>query len=460
MSEALWFLSVGVLVVSLTLLTPLLKRLPLSISMVHLGIGVLLGPVGFGLVSWDIIKDAHLFELATEIVVLVSLFTVGLTMRRSLSDRLWLLPVRLATVTMVVTICALAAAGYYLLELPLGAAVLLGAILAPTDPVLASDVQIQEPTDKDALRYSLSGEAGLNDGTAFPFVMLGLGLLGLHPEPGSMLPWMSESFSIWGWFAWDLLWAVGVGLGIGALCGWTIGHTALFLQRRLNNAFSLHELLVLGLIALAYGAAELLYGYGFLAVFAAGYALRYIELKATNHASEPPELPAITPGSEQETLNEVSQDHSKAAHFLTVSLRDFNEKLEHLLMAAVVVMIGSAINFDLLTFDIRWFAPLLFLFIRPLAVVVGLMGAGVDRVQTGLIGWFGIRGIGSLYYLTYAIGHDLDESLAQYLAPVVLSIIVISILIHGITVTPLMHWYDSLQERKSEPEVATPPASP
>ncbi len=177
MTVAIWFIAIGLLVVSVTFITPLLRGLPVSIGMIYLAVGLLIGPGGLGLTSLDVIRDSSVFEHVTEAAVLVSLFTVGLTMRRSLRDRMWLLPVRLATVTMVLTIGAIALVGTYLLGLPLGAAVLLGAILAPTDPVLASDVQLQEPTDQDALRSSISGEAGLNDGTAFPFVMLGLGLL-------------------------------------------------------------------------------------------------------------------------------------------------------------------------------------------------------------------------------------------------------------------------------------------
>jgi sodium/hydrogen antiporter len=460
MTEALWFIAFGVLIVSLTLLTPLLHRLPISISMVHLLVGLLLGPMGLGILRWDIIRDARLFELATELTVIVSLFTVGLTMRRAIGDRLWLLPVRLATTTMILTIIAVAVAGYYLLGLPLGAGVLLGAILAPTDPVLATDVQLQEPTDEDALRYSISGEAGLNDGTAFPFVMLGLGLLGLHSFEDEAISWLPQSFSLLNWIGWDLVWAVCVGLAVGALCGWVVGHAALLMQRRLSNAFSLHELLVLGLIALAYGMAELAYGYGFLAVFAAGYALRYIELHSSDHAPMPAELPAITPGSAQETLNEELQDQSKAANFLAVSLRDFNDKLEHLLMSAVVVLIGSSLSFEYLTFDVLWFAPLLFLLLRPVAVALGLLGAKIDRVQTGLIGWFGIRGIGSLYYLSYAIEHGLPEQLAQRIASLVLSMIVISILVHGISVTPLMNWYEGRQERRTSSDEQPQPISP
>lgn len=440
-----WFLIVGVMLVSLAFITPLVQRLPLSIGLVYLGVGLLLGPNVLGLLSWDIVREAHLFERLTEIAVIVSLFTVGLNMRQSLIDMRWLLPVRLATLTMIATIAAVALIGMTLLDLPLGAAILLGAVLAPTDPVLASDVQMQHATDRDDLRYSISGEGGLNDGTAFPFVMLGLGLLGLHPDEQSGLLglWGEQPFTLLNWLGWDLLWAVTVGLAIGGATGWLIGKLALLMQQRISSAFSLHEFLVLGLIGLAYGLAELVYGYGFLAVFAAGYALRYIELCSTDHAPEPAELPPVGLDSKHQSLEVVTKEPKQAAQFLAVSLLDFNDKLEHLLTVGVVVLIGGVLTAEYWTNEVIWFAPLLFLVVRPLAVALGLLGSNINRVQSGLIGWFGIRGLGSIYYLMYAIAHGLNESFSERLTALTLSLVAVSIVVHGISVTPLMSWYDS-----------------
>ncbi|HSH79231.1 MAG TPA: cation:proton antiporter, partial [Herpetosiphonaceae bacterium] len=423
---------------------PFFQRLPISVSALYLVVGLLLGPGGLGLLSWDIVQEARLFEHVTEVAVIISLFTVGLTMRRSLKDRVWLLPVRLATITMVLTIAAIAAVGMLLAGLPLGAAVLLGAILAPTDPVLASDVQLREPTDRDALRYSISGEAGLNDGTAFPFVMLGLGLLGLHPnsEAGLLHLWADGPFTLLHWLGWDVAWAVTAGLVVGAATGWLIGHGALHLQRRTSSAFGLHEFMVLGLIALAYGLAELVYGYGFLAVFAAGYALRYIELRAAEHAPEPAELPAIIPGEKDADLQDIVAEPRKAAQFLAASLLDFNDKLEHLLMAAVVVLVGGVLSMEFWTVEILWLALLVFVVIRPVTVLLGLWGSSASGMQKPLIGWFGIRGIGSIYYLTYAIAQGVSEPLAGRLTGIVLALVVVSILLHGASVTPLMDWYE------------------
>src|SRR5688500_4731781 len=260
MNFTIWYVVVGSLLVAVALAGTMLKRLPLTTSLLYLLVGVGLGPWGLNLIRIDPVAQAELLERLTEVAVIVSLFTAGLKLRLPLRDRLWWLPVRLASVSMVITVARIAAAGVWLLGLPLGAAVLLGAVLAPTDPVLASDVQVEHPTDRDRLRFGLTGEAGLNDGTAFPFVMLGLGLLGLHDlGPAG-----------WKWIAVDVLWAIGGGLAVGAIAGTAVARLVLYLRQHHKEAVGLDEFLALGLLALSYGVALWLHTYGFLAVFAAG----------------------------------------------------------------------------------------------------------------------------------------------------------------------------------------------
>jgi sodium/hydrogen antiporter len=450
MDAIYWYLIIGTTLLGVAVAASLLKHLPVSTAIIYLLLGLALGPHGIGLLSWDVVNQAHLFERLSEVAVIVSLFTVGLNLRRSLGDRAWLLPVRLASVSMAITIAAVALVGGALLGLPLGAAVLLGAILAPTDPVLASDVQIKGVTDRDRLRYSLSAEAGLNDGSAFPFVMLGLGLLGLHPREGAGFAglWTADGLTIGAWLVWDLLWAVTAGLLVGAACGWLVGRFIARVRSRQAETFGMQAFVVLGLIALAYGLAELVYGYGFLAVFAAGYAVRYLELQASQHADSPPELPAVAPDQgEAETLEAIKTPEA-AAHYLAVSLSQFNTQLEHLLQALVVVLLGGVLTTRYLSWDLLWFAPLLFVLLRPLAVLVGMWGSASGPVQRTLMGWFGIRGIGSIYYLTYALGHGFAGPLAERITGLVLATVAVSIVVHGISVTPLMHWYEALVERR------------
>lgn len=448
MQAAYWFIVAGVLLLSVVFGSRLLERLPLSVSAIYLAVGVLLGPLVFGLLPWEPVREGTIIQHLTEIAVIVSLFTVGLRWRVSLRAEFWSLPVRLATVGMVTTIAAVALIGTFLLELPLGAAVLLGAVLAPTDPVLASEVQVKHPTDRDPVRHALSGEAGLNDGLAFPFVMLGLGLLGLHPssEAGFLNLWADREFGLLGWFGWDLVWAVAIGIAVGGLTGNLLGRAVVSLLRRGREMVALNEFLVLGSIALSYGLAELAYGYGFLAVFATGYAFRRIELRAAGYAPEPKEMPREVQGDERAERDITTMRPEHAAQRLASSLLDFNDQLERILEAAVVLVLGALLTTSLaapgLWFpEVLWLAPLLFLAVRPLSVMIALVGTAPSWPQRALMGWFGIRGVGSIYYLTYAFGYGIPPELAERLSALVLSLVAVSIVVHGVSVTPVMKWY-------------------
>ncbi|MEO7886946.1 MAG: cation:proton antiporter [Polaromonas sp.] len=418
----------GALLIAMTLGGSFIARLPLSAAMLYLGVGVAISPVGLGLLKLDALKNTVLLERLTEVAVLISLFTAGMKLEFRVRDGRWRIPVQLATVSMVVTVGAITALGVYVMKLPVGAALLLGAILAPTDPVLASDVQVANPGDRDRLRFGLTGEGGLNDGTAFPFVMLGLGLLGLH-ELGD---------GGWRWWAVDVLWSVAGGLALGWLLGTLVGRAILYLRMRHREALGSDEFIALGLIGLTYGLALLCHTYGFLAVFAAGLALRRID-EPTAHP-----LPQPLPNPD-ETLSPAEQEASGAqapAHMMRAVQR-FNSQLESFVEVAIVLAVGVLVATTRFRTEVLWFIPALFLVIRPVAVVVGLLGTPVKGSQRRLMAWFGIRGIGSLYYLLYAINHDIQPALAQRLLSITLAVVVASVIAHGISVTPLMKRYEA-----------------
>jgi len=348
----------GALLIAMTLGGSFIARLPLSAAMLYLGVGVAVSPVGLGLLKLDAMKNTVLLERLTEVAVLVSLFTCGMKLEFRFKDRRWRVPVQLATVSMLLTVAAVAALGVYALDLPLGAAVLLGAILAPTDPVLASDVQVANPGDRDRLRFGLTGEGGLNDGTAFPLVMLGLGLLGLHElgEGG------------WRWWAVDVLWAVAGGLALGWLLGTLVGRLILYLRMRHREALGSDEFIALGLIGLTYGLALLSHTYGFLAVFAAGLALRRID--------EPHVRPQVQAADPGEALSPAEQEASGAeapAHMMRAVER-FNSQLESFAEVAIVLAVGVLVATTRFRAEVLWFIPLLFLVVRPAAVYIGLLG--------------------------------------------------------------------------------------
>ena len=454
MSFEAWCAVAGALLLGVALTRNLLKSWPLSTAIIYLGMGILLGPLVLNELHFEPLKHTELLERVTEIAVIISLFSAGLKLRLPFEDGRWKGPLRLALISMTLTIGLVTLVGYYWLSLPLGAAVLLGAFLAPTDPVLASDVQTRHPEDFDELRFSLTGEAGFNDGTAFPFVMLGLGLLGLH-ELGDFA---------WRWVAIDVLWAIVSGLGIGALLGYLTARLVIYLRQHKRQAVGTDDFIALGLIAGAYGLAILLHTYGFLAVFAAGLALRHTERSISearesnddnsSHgddvaASESEDSAPEVPESDEDVenlLEDLATDDKRAPRFMARQTMQFSESLERIGELILVVWLGGMIAAQ--TWDLRalWLAPLLFLVLRPIAVFVGLWGDKSTGISRPFIAWFGIRGIGSLYYLFYAIEHDVPRETATELIALVFPIIAISIVVHGLSVTPLASLYDKRQE--------------
>ncbi len=207
MTNAQWFLLVGGLLLARGLTASMLKRLPVTPAILYLAVGLLVGPTVLNVFHFNPLKESALLEVLTEVAVLISLFSAGVKMPVPVSLARWRTPILLASVSMAVSVGMVAAFAYYLLGLPLGAGILLGAILAPTDPVLATDVQIRHPGDRDQLRFTLTCEAGMNDGSAFPFVMLGMGLLGLHDLGEFGLRWALV----------DVLWATVAGIAIGVI---------------------------------------------------------------------------------------------------------------------------------------------------------------------------------------------------------------------------------------------------
>jgi NhaP-type Na+/H+ or K+/H+ antiporter len=390
--------------------------------MFYLAAGAALSQLGAGLLDVDPLRDAALLERITEVAVIVSLFTAGLKLRLPLTDPQWRPAMLLASAGMVITVALVAVAGVMWLGLTVGGAVLLGAVLAPTDPVLASDVQVEHAHDREAVRFSLTGEAGLNDGTAFPFVMLGLGLLGLH-ELGPVGA---------RWFGVDVAWAIAAGLGVGTGCGTLIGRLVLYLRREHKEAVGLDDFVALGLIALSYGLALAIHSYGFLSVFAAGLALRRIERQHTEDEA-PRDVSAAA-----SAVEDAATDPAQAPARMAEAVLGFNEQLERIGEVAVVLIIGAL----LVSVDwpaLQWgFVVVLLFVIRPAATLLSLPGTRTTLGQRVFMGWFGVRGIGSIYYLTFAVVHGFTGDEARVVTDLALATVATSIVVHGVSVTPLM----------------------
>lgn len=422
MSNPQWFALIGVLLLSMGLTSSVLKRSPLTAAIIYLVVGIVLGPTVFNLYHFNPLRESALLEVLTEVAVVISLFAAGVKTPVKFTLARWRTPLLLATIAMTLTVGMVAGFGWYVLGLPLGAAVLLGAILAPTDPVLAGDVQVSQPKDHRRLRFTLAGEAGLNDGTAFPFVMLGLGLLGLHDLGTNGIRWVLV----------DVLWATAAGTVIGVAAGTALGRLGWKLRREPFKHELMDDFVGLGLIGLVYGVAIMVNAWGFLAVFFAAVALRQTELHLgrTERSSNAERMNAGLPKDPQA---ETEPDHTLSEGSLV-----FKEHLERLSIVLMILLLGGTLFKDSWTWEAIGLALFVFIVARPLSVIICHLGSRTSWRNRVITGWFGVRGIGSLYYLMYAIEHGLSESLALQLIQLTLIVVTLSILLHGISIKPLM----------------------
>ncbi len=446
-----WMTTVGALLLLMALTSSQVERLPISTSFIYLMVGLGLGPVGFGLLQLDIASQRVWMQTLTEIAVIVSLFVGGLRLRLPLRHKSWRIALRLAGPVMLLSIAGVTLATQWLLGMPLFLALLLGAILAPTDPVLAAAVSVNDAEDHDRVRFGLSGEAGLNDGAAFPFVIFGLEFM----RAGSIDGWIGT------WLLERVVWAIPAGLAIGYLLGTGVGQFAMRIRSRSRDTGAPNDFLALALIALSYVAAERAHAWGFLAVFAAGVGLRQAEVRVVLESPHPAAADTPPPASRgavahppaetlvPATVNEQSLEQpAVAAGVLIAEALSFGDTLERMLEVLLVVLVGIALA-SAWSWPAVGVAALLFLVIRPLSARLSLVGTSTREAQRWLLGWFGIRGIGSLYYLSYALNHGVGAADGARLVQVVITVVACSIVVHGISVTPVLQWYErSLQRRE------------
>ena len=424
MANALWFLLVGGLLLARGLTSTILKQLPVTPAIIYLAVGLLVGPSVLNAFHFNPLKQSALLEILTEVAVLISLFSAGVKMPVPVSFARWRTPILLASVSMTVSVGMVAAFAHFVLGLPLGAGVLLGAILAPTDPVLATDVQIRHPGDRDQIRFTLTCEAGMNDGSAFPFVLLGLGLLGLHELGEFGLRWALV----------DVLWATAAGIAIGVICGAALARVGWKLRGGSSEYKLMDDFLGLGLIGVVYGLSLLANAWGFLAVFFAAVALRQTELKLAAAGRDDPERPQ----SGEIVQNNSNTNPDDPPPSVSGGSLIFKEHLERLSEMLLILLVGGMMFPDSWSWRAVALAVFLFLVARPVSVLASLLGTRTSWPMRGMVGWFGVRGIGSLYYLMYAIQHGLPEPLALELIQLTLIVVTLSILAHGISVKPMM----------------------
>lgn len=408
-------LAIGGLILLVAWLPLLLRRLPLSLPILCVGIGM-------GVFSWTVFADytPHpaetpiLVEKATELIVIISLMGAGLKIDRPLSLRGWGLTWRLLGIVMPLTILGLMFAGQMLLGLGTATALLLAAALAPTDPVLASDIQIESPKSDqdDEARFALTSEAGLNDALAFPFIHLAIA--------ASAAGFVGDTWRSWLWE--DVVVRLSVGGAMGVSLGFALGWMIYQFPRGTELSRTGDGFVALGATLAVYALTELAHGYGFLAVFLAGLMLRR--------------------AGRQSDFND--------------RMHDFADETERLLMMVLLVFFGGMLMQGGLLANLTWaeagYAVVALFLVRPLVGWLSLAGSGRPKLERGIIAFFGIRGLGSVYYLAYGVNHGAFERESALFSTLGL-VILMSILLHGVSVTPIMGRLDARSGRRA-PTVA------
>ena len=401
-------LVIGLLLLMVTLGSGWIQRLPLSYAIIYLIVGVLLGRYGVNLIQ--IRPNAEILERLTEFVVIVSVFGCGLKMNRPLKFWAWNTTARLIGFLMPISILAVATVAKLFLGFDWGQAILLGAILAPTDPVLASEVQLYHKDDRDELRFGLTSEGGLNDALAFPFVYFGIHWL----KDPNWENWFKQ------WVAVDLIWAILAGIFMGIIVTKAVVFIDKWLQKFRKADELMEDFVALSTILLVYSLTELVNGYGFIAVFVAGIVVR-------------------------RSYHDPEKQQSKF---------EFTEQIEKLLEVATILLLGTILKVQPILTHLNQgllIAVLLLFVIRPLGTWISTLGSSLLPANRWLFGWFGIRGVGSLYYLSYAFGEGLKDELGETIAWITYITVVISVILHGVSATPLMNWYEkNIASRRNE----------
>lgn len=344
------------------------------------------------------LKDNEITLRLTELVVIISLMGSGLRIDQRFSFKRWRIPFRLVSITMVISIALVAAGAYFLLELTLPASLLLGAVLAPTDPVLASDVQVGPPNTREIsdVKFNLTAEAGMNDGSAFPFTWLAI----LYAAADGGTPDLGY------WALWFLLYKIAVGVAAGWLFGRGLAWLLFSLPRKSPTWKTTDGLISLAATLVVYSLTEMVQGYGFIAVFASAITLRNQEMR----------------------------------HELHVTLHEFIDQIERILVSIVLLLLGGSVVqgiLEPLTWWMFLFCLAFVLLVRPFSAFMVLGGSGMKRGEKWMVSFFGIKGIGSFFYLAFALSLEAFAE-ADLLWAMTACIVLLSITIHGLTATSVL----------------------
>jgi NhaP-type Na+/H+ or K+/H+ antiporter len=427
-APSLMFAAAGLAVFAAALLPRLLMRAPISMPMVFLATGIAVFSVADSLPDPDPVAYSDITVHLSEICVIISLMGAGLALDRPVGRVRWATTWRLLGIAMPLCLIGLTLLGWSVLGLSVAGAVLVAAALAPTDPVLASEVQVGAPSEsqedldgEDEVRFALTSEAGLNDGLAFPFVYLAIALSVVGTSPGA---WVPHFLGV------DVVWRIAIGCLAGYAVGKLLGR--IFFRSPVESvrmASHSEGFVALAATFLTYGITEMVEGYGFVAVFVCAVTIRAGE----------------------------------RAHGYHGVLHSYIEQLERLLTVVVLVLLGGAVARGLLA-GLDWrevlVAAAFLLLVRPLAGWISLLRGSTGPWERGVISFFGVRGIGSVYYLGYALAEGEFAAEDQTLWRIVGLVIVMSVVVHGVAAGPVITVLDRARQRKAVRETGTEESAP
>ncbi len=375
----------------------------LSLPIIYVALGRLLFSLPLDLGWLSPVFDAEqtiAVEYVSELLVIVSLMSLGLSIDRRFTWAGWKQIIPLLVVTMPLCIAAIALLGWWAMGLSLASAILLGACLSPTDPVLASAVQVGPPgkSDRDDVRFNLSAEAGFNDSLAFPFVFLAIALT--SGEDGMITKWLAV----------DVFWKIAAGTATGWIVG-KLGAKVAFRksvargdEQRIDDGSE--GLLVISALLFAYGAGELVHGYGFISVFIAAVTVKQREITSNLH---------------------------KKTH-------GFIDQIERVVMVIILIGFGGLLASGVLN-SLTWAAVgvgfAFILIIRPISGLLGMVGSGLPFPGKLAVGFLGVRGVGSFYYLAYGQHHAEFDKIPQLWSAISFTVL-LSIFLHGISASKIL----------------------
>jgi NhaP-type Na+/H+ or K+/H+ antiporter len=393
---------IGIAALGMAWMPGITKRTGISYAIAY----VLLGMAVYSILEFFPSPDPLRFQThalrLSELVVIVSIMGTGIKIDRPFQFKTWIVPFRLISVTMLLCIAGVAWIANAFLNFDWASAVLLGAALAPTDPVLASDVQVGPPHEENEenVRFSLTAEAGMNDGMAFPFTWFAIALAIAAGSAPDLQTWVLR----------DLLYKLIAGVTCGFAMGRLLAFLVFYLPEKKNFIVIRDGFVGISATLLIYGITELLHGYGFIAVFVTAITLRNYERHHKYHKK----------------------------------LHDFTDQVERILVAIVLILFGGSLVSGVLD-KLTWPMALLglgFLFlIRPVSGLLGLLRLNLHMYERLAVSFFGIRGIGSFFYVAFAI-KQADFKFAEEIWSLVSFIVLVSIVIHGLTATRVMKIFE------------------